>query len=136
VRILLDTHCWLWQILEPERLTASVQDMLSDGGNETYLSVASMWEIIIKSSIGKLTLPLPPGEYIPSRLAAFGDLALTVEQPHVLRVAHLPPYHKDPFDRLLIAQAQSEGMSILTADALVAQYDVSILWAGAGPSPR
>lgn len=95
-----------------------------------------MWEIIIKASIGKLALPLPPVEYIPSRLALLGDRPLAIEQPHVLRLSGLPLHHKDPFDRILVAQAQTEGMGLLTADLEIARYDVDVIWAGDGNGPR
>lgn len=132
MKLLLDTHCWLWQMLAPERLPLKVQELLLDPSNTSFLSVASMWEITIKHSLGKLSLPLPPDQYIPDRLLAMGDLALEIEQEHVLRLTALPYHHKDPFDRLLVAQAQVEGMRLVSADAQIAKYDVDLLWAGAG----
>lgn len=131
MKLLFDTHAWLWQSLAPERLSAEAKAAITSPQNETYLSVASMWEIIIKASLGKLSLPMPATEYIPSRMAAMGDRPLPIEQAHVLQVAHLPLHHKDPFDRLLVAQAQSEGMCLLTADPLVVQYEVQHLRVGA-----
>lgn len=135
MKLLLDTYCWLWQMLAPERLSRKVQELLLDPSNTTFLSVASMWEIAIKHSLGKLSLPLPPDQYIPDRLMAMGDLALEIEQDHVLRLTALPYHHKDFFDRLLVAQAQVEGMRLISADALIAKDDVDLLWALAdGPA--
>lgn len=135
MNLLLDTHCWLWQMLAPERLSPPIKEALRDPSNMTFLSVASMWEITIKYSLGKMSLPLPPEQYIPERLLSMGDLPLEIAQKHVLHLSSLPAHHKDPFDRLLIAQAQVEGMTLLTADALIAKYDVPLLWAGPG-APR
>src|SRR6185503_1297311 len=94
------------------------------------------WEIAIKVAIGKLTLPDKPARYVPSALAVQGMNALPVEHSHALRVADLPPLHADPFDRMLVAQAQLERMTLLTADPAILAYDVRTLWAGEGEPPR
>jgi PIN domain nuclease of toxin-antitoxin system len=86
-----------------------------------------VWEIVIKHALGRLRLPMPPSEYMPSRLAATRATALPIHHSHALRVAELPPHHRDPFDRMLIAHAQVEGLPILTADPHVARYDVQVL---------
>lgn len=130
MKILLDTHCWLWYLLSPERLNRSAQDILRDPNNDVFLSVGSSWEIVIKTGLGKLSLPLPATEYIPDRLKALGHQSLPVFQHHVLQVAHLPAHHRDPFDRLLVAQAQAEELHLMTADPLLQAYDVPIFWAG------
>jgi PIN domain nuclease of toxin-antitoxin system len=129
VRILLDTQCWLWMQVAPERLSARSQELLNDSENLFFLSSASAWEIAIKYSIGKLPLPIPPSEYVFSRMETSGTLALPVLHTHALQVATLPLHHGDPFDRLLIAQAQLEELSLLTADRQLAAYEVEILWA-------
>jgi PIN domain nuclease of toxin-antitoxin system len=131
MKLLIDTHCWLWLVAEPERLRRDVVEALFAEDNEVHVSAASAWEIVIKHALGKLSLPLPPAEYLPSRMAALGHLSLPVEQHHALRVAALPAHHKDPFDRILVAQAQAEDMRIVTADRLLAAYDVRVIWAGA-----
>ncbi len=95
--------------------------------NELFLSAASAWEIAIKYSLGKLRLPMEPTEYVRSRLAPTLTLELSVTHTHALRVAHLPLHHRDPFDRLLIAQAQLEGMGLMTSDPRFAAYDVEVL---------
>lgn len=131
MRLLVDTHCWLWQLLSPVRLNAEAADLLSDPENEVFLSVASMWEIVIKHELGKLALPDPPARYIPERLGSLGYRTLSIEPAHALHVGTLPAHHKDPFDRILVAQAQVEGMTIVTADRIVTRYDIRSIWAAA-----
>ena len=113
----------------PERLSARSQDLLQDPENQLFLSSASSWEIAIKYSIGKLPLPMSPPEYVLSRMQTSGIVALPVLHTHALHVATLPLHHKDPFDRLLIAQAQLEGLSILTSDRQFEAYEVEVFWA-------
>lgn len=129
MRLLVDTHCWLWLVAEPERIRRDVIDLLVAEDNEVYLSAASAWEIAIKHGLGKLSLPLPPAEYLPSRMAALGHRSLPIEQRHAIQVAGLPPHHRDPFDRLLVAQAQIEDVHLVTADHLIRAYDVRMIWA-------
>ena len=130
MRILVDTSCWLWSLSDPERLNKKARALLSDPTQTLYLSAASSWEIAIKAALGKLQLPEPPEKYIPGRMAAFDILGLPIAHTHALRVFSLPPHHRDPFDRILVAQAQIEELSILTADRLFAMYEVEIIWAG------
>ncbi len=92
----------------------------------------SAWEIVIKHDLGKLELPLEPAKYIPKRLEALGHESLPITQEHVLRIQGLPTHHKDPFDRLLIAQADAGGLTLMTADRKLRLYDVAIAWAGSG----
>lgn len=132
MRILVDTHCWLWCLLSPEKLNRESGTILQDPENEIYLSAASAWEIVIKYRLGKLEIPLKPSEYIPARLTALGHSSLPIEQKHVLAVGQLPDHHQDPFDRILVAQAQVEGMTLVTADKLLDLYDIPIIWAGRG----
>lgn len=98
------------------------------------LSAASSWEITIKVALGKLELPAPPDRFVPAQLAEDGIDPLPIEHSHALRVARLPPHHSDPFDRLLIAQAQLERCALLTADAQLLDYDVDLVW-GCRQSP-
>jgi PIN domain nuclease of toxin-antitoxin system len=113
----------------PERLSSRSQVLVSDPENQLFLSSASSWEIAIKYSIGKLPLPMPPTEYVPSRMEASGTSALPILHAHSLHVAKLPLHHGDPFDRLLIAQAQLEELTLLTSDRQFGAYEVEILWA-------
>jgi len=122
MNILLDTHVWLWTLAEPGRLSEATLAILTNRDNALYLSAASAWEIAIKYQLGKLPLPCPPGEFVPQRLARDGVNPLPVELGHALYVARLPPLHRDPFDRLLVAQAQLEGMCLYTADDQILAY--------------
>lgn len=130
MKILIDTGCWLWSLAAPERLNKRARDLLSDPAHALYLSAASSWEIAIKAALGKLHLPAPPEKYIPERMVALDVLGLPVEHVHALRVFDLPAHHRDPFDRILIAQAQTESLTILTADPAFRAYHVEIFWAG------
>jgi PIN domain nuclease of toxin-antitoxin system len=132
VRLLVDTHCWLWYLLAPERLNSKAQEILREPGNEIFFSAASVWEIVVKYALGKLELPLPPSKYIPDRIATLGHQSLPIRQDHVIRIEALPLHHRDPFDRILVAQAQAESLSLLTADGALMAYDVTVLWAGLG----
>jgi PIN domain nuclease of toxin-antitoxin system len=126
VNLLLDTQVFLWLQTEPERLREQL-GAVEDQRTALLLSAASSWEIAIKYKLGKLPLPEAPEHYVPSRMRAIGAQALPVEHPHALAVAGLPPLHRDPFDRLLVAQAGLLDLTILTADPLVAQYEVATL---------
>ena len=127
MKLLLDTHCWLWMVAASHRLDEATRSLLLDEDNDLLLSAASSWEIAIKHALGKLPLPAPPAEYVPSRMIATGVAGLPVEHRHALRVAALPPHHRDPFDRLLVSQAQLEGLTLLTADPQLEAYDVGLL---------
>jgi PIN domain nuclease of toxin-antitoxin system len=126
----MDTHCWLWWFAQLERLSEEAIASLVDEANEVWLSVASVWEIGIKVAIGKLPLPEPVDSYISSRMVQLGARSLDISVNHALQAAALPLHHRDPFDRMLIAQAQLENMTIVTADRMFSEYQgVSILWA-------
>lgn len=132
MRLLLDTHCWLWSESAPERLAPDVQALLMDRENELLLSAASTWEVALKYALGKLALPEPPATYVPSRMARNALTALPIVPSHTLQAAALPPHHRDPFDRMLVAQAQLEGLTLVTADPQLTAYDVRLLWATPG----
>jgi PIN domain nuclease of toxin-antitoxin system len=127
MRYLLDTHVWLWLTVEPERLDKELLLLLAQPSSKLHLSVASAWEIGIKFALGKIELPQSPELFIPSRLARDKISSLSVEMSHALKAAALPPIHKDPFDRLLVAQAQSTGLQLVTHDSWAQQYEVDYL---------
>jgi PIN domain nuclease of toxin-antitoxin system len=129
VKLLLDTQCWLWMQASPERFSSQARDIVDDPDSVLLLSPVSAWEIASKYASGRLTLPLPPAEYVPSRMKSSGVDALPLQHSHALQVATLPRHHDDPFDRLLIAQAQVEGIPLLSADRRLAAYDVGLHWA-------
>jgi PIN domain nuclease of toxin-antitoxin system len=128
VRAILDTHVFLWWVLDVPRLSVDARRILQDGANELLFSTASAYELTIKAQSGRLSLPEPPDTYVPSRLAANALESLSIELPHALRAGTLPSIHRDPFDRMLIAQAQIEGLPILTADPAISRYDVETIW--------
>ena len=130
MRYLLDTGIFLWSLNEPEKLNDKAQHILGNGREEIYLSAASTWEIVIKSALGKLRLPDPPDRYIPSRMTMLGLRSLHITHPHALGVSGLPHHHQDPFDRILISQALSEDMILMTSDHLFSRYSVQTLWCG------
>jgi PIN domain nuclease of toxin-antitoxin system len=110
-------------------LNERVIDQISDNTNEVWLSVASVWEMGIKVSIGKLPLPEKIDDYISTRMTRLGAKSLEITTAHALRVAALPLHHRDPFDRMLIAQAQTEKMILVSADSVFHRYEVALLWA-------
>lgn len=127
---LLDTHVWLWLVAEPSRIRPALLAELRDRRTRLLLSSVSSWEIAIKWAIGRLPLPEPPDTFVPSRMLATGVTGLAVEHTHALRVAQLPSHHADPFDRMLVAQAQVESLSIVTVDRAFDRYDVRVTPAG------
>ena len=124
---LLDTHVWLWMLADPGRIRSDLRSELGDDKTRLLLSAASSWEIAIKWALGRLSLPEPPATYVPSRMQRTNVEPLAVTHSHALQVATLARYHRDPFDRLLVAQAQLEGVPLLTADRVFDAYDVKIV---------
>ena len=128
MKALLDTHVFLWWIMDDERLTPYIRNFIADEGNDLFLSSASCWEIAIKTKIGRLKLPEIPEKFIPDQMIANNISGLPIQLIHALHVYNLPDHHKDPFDRMLVAQAHIERIPIITNDRLFADYDVKILW--------
>ncbi|HEY6319306.1 MAG TPA: type II toxin-antitoxin system VapC family toxin [Acidimicrobiia bacterium] len=124
---LLDTQVWLWMQAAPRRLVPAVRELIEDVTTTLLLSAASSWEIAIKYSLGRLPIPEPPEQYVPDRMRTSGVLALPIEHPHALRVSALERHHRDPFDRLLVAQSQVEGVALVTADPIFERYDVDLV---------
>jgi PIN domain nuclease of toxin-antitoxin system len=124
LKLLVDTHAALWLLLDDARLPASARRLLFDEENECVLSAATVWEAAIKRGLGKLKAPAD----FHVQMQRHGFTGLPVYDHHAARVANLTPHHRDPFDRLLVAQAMAEGMSILSDDAQIRAYDVPVLW--------
>jgi PIN domain nuclease of toxin-antitoxin system len=124
--LLQDTHAFLFLIGEPERLTASMRKALTNSKNDRWVSVVSLWEMV-KVQIGKLALPLDPAFY-QQHIRRLHANVLTVEARHSFELMRLPMIHRDPFDRLLIAQARADGLTFVTQDVIAAKYPVSIAW--------
>ncbi|CUS05122.2 PilT protein domain protein [Candidatus Promineifilum breve] len=124
MNLLLDTHVFLWAVENNPNLSPAARAAIQDGGNVVYVSAATAWEIAIKRAIGKLKTP--EGDYLEElNLHRFTPLNITTE--HALAVEALPPHHKDPFDRMLIAQAQEEHLTIITRDQRLSLYDTKII---------
>jgi PIN domain nuclease of toxin-antitoxin system len=124
---LLDTHTFIWWDSDPSKLSVQALTFLQDPANTVLLSVVSVWEILIKLQLGKLTLSAPLGTILTQQQAN-GIQILAVTLAHVLAVESLPTPHKDPFDRLLVAQTKVEGAVLLSADAVFAHYPINVLW--------
>ena len=127
MRLLLDTHVFLWYITADPRLPAPFSVAIREPTNEVYLSAASIWEAVIKHGLGKLPLPAPPAAYLPQQRDAHGIAALPIDEGAMTHLAGLPAFHRDPFDRLLVAQALQHGLTIATVDADVVAYPVPLL---------
>ena len=128
MRLLLDTHTLLWLLVNDPALSARARKTIEDPANESFVSIVSLWEIAIKAGMGKLSLPAPFSTVFPSELLQNGIGVVSVELAHLEALLQLPPIHRDPFDRLIVAQANVEGMTLVTSDAHLASYPVPILW--------
>jgi PIN domain nuclease of toxin-antitoxin system len=128
MRALLDTHVFLWWITDDPRLSNKVREIIGDGENEIFLSVASGWEIAIKTKLGRLQLPDEPERFIPEQMALNAIFSLPIQMSHALHVYKLPDHHRDPFDRLIVAQAMLEDLPVLTADPRMARYPIKVIW--------
>lgn len=127
MRYLLDTHTFLWLADDDSRLDANVRVLFSDGDNELFLSAASVWEMAIKASLGKLTLGTPLARLVDGGVTR-GIRLLAVTCEHAYEVEHLPFHHRDPFDRLLVAQASHDGMQLVSRDPAFDAYTVTRVW--------
>lgn len=128
MKVLLDTHVFLWWITDDPQLPSHIRELIAKGGNELFFSAASCWEIAIKAQLGKISIPAKADSYISEQMAANSVQSLPVEASHALQVYHLPLLHRDPFDRILIAQAQLEGLPIITSDSQIMEYKIKVIW--------
>ena len=128
MRLLLDTHTFIWWDSEPSRLSRTALGLCSDPENEILLSVASLWEMQIKNQLGKLSLRLSLREIVTHQQETNGVAVLPISSDHVYALENLPPAHKDPFDRMLVAQATTEGVTLLSTDSIFGSYPVEVLW--------
>jgi PIN domain nuclease of toxin-antitoxin system len=128
VRLLLDTCTFLWILGGAKELSSAAREAFADPSNEVFLSAASAWEIAVKHRLGKLPLPAAPGEFVPAQRTAHGIETLPVDEEAALHVAKLPDLHRDPFDRMLVAQALLGGLVVLTPDESIGGYPVRTLW--------
>ncbi len=130
MKYLLDTNVFLWSNGAPEKLNRQAITALSAGSAEVYLSAASSWEIAIKFALRSLRLPSPPSQFIPHAMRVMALRSLDITHFHSLAAGELPRHHRDPFDRMLIAQARSETMVLLTADTAFKKYEVETVFCG------
>jgi PIN domain nuclease of toxin-antitoxin system len=128
MKLLLDTHILIWLINGNQKFSQTARQAIEDESNNLYLSIASLWEIAIKISIGKLELGIPLEQIIASFILPGGIEILPIQLPHLLVLQTLPFHHRDPFDRLLISQTKSESLTLVSVDSVFEQYEVEILW--------
>jgi PIN domain nuclease of toxin-antitoxin system len=127
MKALLDTHAFLWAIVSDERLSRRAEQIYT-GPNDLWLSVASVWEMLIKARAGKLPLPEPAGPYIVKELAKNKIRVLPIQLDHVLRIESLPLHNRDPFDRILVSQSLVENLPLVSADPVFDSYTVNLIW--------
>lgn len=128
MKYLLDSHVFLWWILDSDRLSETARVLISEGGNELFWSAAGSWEISIKYELGRLPLPEKPSAFVEAELVKNRINSLPIVNWHTYEAARLPLHHKDPFDRILVAQSRIEDLPLITADRLFGQYDVKTVW--------
>lgn len=128
MKLLLDTRVWIWLLTDPDRLSRPAHAALVAADNQLHLSSASTWEISVKSTAGRLEVDGSLEDLLHEAIVTSGVLPLPIEHSHALQTARLPALHRDPFDRMLIAQAQVERLTLVSADRQLADYDVEILW--------
>jgi PIN domain nuclease of toxin-antitoxin system len=130
MKFLLDTNVFLLGLSAEHKLNPRAQDILRSSSSELYFSAAGSWEIAIKFALGSLPLPMAPSEFIPQAMRSWAMRSLDITHEHALRAGELPAHHRDPFDRLLIAQALEEKMTLLTADRVFQKYKIDMIFCG------
>lgn len=128
MRLLLDTHVFLWLDAADSRIPARVREACEDGANEVFLSLVSVWEMQIKTVLGKMRPPINPVSLAEAYLENATLEALPIELAHIRELSGLPIKHGDPFDRMLVAQARHEALTLVTADRVIREYPVEVLW--------
>ncbi len=128
MQVLLDTNAFLWWVTDDDKLSKTSRSLIGNPENMIFFSVVSAWEIVIKYQLGKLPLPEPAKSYIPKRVEHYDFILLVISMRDVLEISNLPNHHKDPFDRLLIAQGRIKNLPIVTADEKFKLYGTEIIW--------
>jgi PIN domain nuclease of toxin-antitoxin system len=128
VRLLLDTHAFLWWIADDARLSARATALIGDGSNEILVSAASAWEIVVKSRLGRVAVPTPVDRFFTAQLEANAFVPLPIQMRHALGLEALPDIHRDPFDRILVAQAVAEELTLVSRDRVLRGYPISLEW--------
>lgn len=129
MRLLLDTHVFLWSLSDTPHLTRDIRDVIRDPGNDVYVSVVTLWELSIKAKLGKIELPGPAETWLPRAAEETGFETVEISAAHAVTAGQLPLHHGDPFDRLLVAQAMIERLTLASRDPFIARYDVRVLTA-------
>lgn len=128
MKVLVDTCTFLWMADDAPELSMQARMVVTNPDNEVYLSAASVWEIAIKHALGKLRLPEPPRQFVPAQRTLLALTALPIEETAVLALNRLPALHRDPFDRVMVCQALTHGLVIVSPDPQIQQYPISTLW--------
>lgn len=128
MKYLIDTHTLLWIVTNDPKLSAKAKDLYLDSENEIFISIASIWELSIKSSLGKISLEQPLDEFVDEHVKGNDIRILKIELPHVLRIENLPFYHRDPFDRLIISQSIEDNIPIIGSDKTFDSYPIKRIW--------
>jgi PIN domain nuclease of toxin-antitoxin system len=128
MNLLLDTHILIWLIEGSKNLSPTARQAIEDESNRLNFSIASLWEVTIKTSLGKLELGIPLEQILENFILPSGIEILPIHLPHLLVLRDLPLHHRDPFDRLLISQAKSESLTVVSEDSMFAQYKIELLW--------
>lgn len=128
MRLLLDTHALLWWIAGDERLSSRAAALIADGANEVLVSAASAWEVVVKSAIGRVEVPSPVDRFFTAQLQANAFVPLPIHMRHALGLSALPDVHRDPFDRILVAQAIAEELTLVSRDRVLRRYPVAVEW--------
>lgn len=128
MRLLLDTHAFLWWIRDDPRLSPRSAALIADGANQVHVSAASVWEIVVKAGLGRVEVPEPVDRFLVAQLQANAFLPLPIHFRHALGLAALPDVHRDPFDRILVAQAIAEDLTLVSGDRILRDYPVAVEW--------
>jgi len=128
VKLLLDTHTFLWWTTDDPQLSATALDLIADNRNTLYWSAASSWEVSIKYALGRLPLPEIPEQFLPAELGRNRIESIPIIDAHAFQAGRLPRYHRNPFDRMLVAQAMIEGFGLITNDVHIRRYEVEAYW--------
>jgi PIN domain nuclease of toxin-antitoxin system len=128
MKLLLDTHTFLWWITDDPLLSTKARELIADGHNKLYWSAASSWEVSIKYALGRLPLPETPEQFLPAEIEKNRIESLPITDTHAFLAGELPQHHRDPFDRMLVAQVQIESLALLSNDEQLKQYGVEIYW--------
>ena len=128
MKLLLDTHTFLWWITDDSQISAKALELMGDSQNDLYWSAASTWEVAIKYALGRLPLPDAPAIFLPAELGKNRIQSLPIVDTHAFQAGLLPRHHRDPFDRMLVAQAQAETLGIVSNDPKIRLYNVNVYW--------